>query len=140
MTNEFTMTRLVKSEDLNHHGTLFAGRMAEWFVEGCFIAAATLHGNPEEIVCVKLHGMKFNKPAKKGQIIKLTTKAVKVGKTSITVYGNVTDVNDTNSSVDGFITFVCIDEDGNKKAHNLTLPEPVDAEGIRLLELANTLS
>jgi len=25
--------RLVKSEDLNHHGTLFAGRTAEWFVE-----------------------------------------------------------------------------------------------------------
>ena len=24
---------LVKSEDLNHHGTLYAGRNAEWFVE-----------------------------------------------------------------------------------------------------------
>ena len=54
---EFVTTRLVKSEDLNHHGTLFAGRMSEWFVEGCFIAAATSYGNPEEIVCVKLHGL-----------------------------------------------------------------------------------
>ena len=25
--------RFVKGEDLNHHGTLFAGRAAEWFVE-----------------------------------------------------------------------------------------------------------
>ena len=32
MKNYYT-TRLVKSEDLNHHGTLFAGRMSEWFVE-----------------------------------------------------------------------------------------------------------
>ncbi|NTU75550.1 MAG: acyl-CoA thioesterase, partial [Anaerolineaceae bacterium] len=31
---------LVKSEDLNHHGTLYAGRTAEWFVESGFIAAA----------------------------------------------------------------------------------------------------
>jgi hypothetical protein len=29
--------RLVKSEDLNHHGTLFAGRTAEWFVESGFL-------------------------------------------------------------------------------------------------------
>ena len=35
--------RLVKSEDLNHHGTLFAGRSAEWFVEAGFIAAGALY-------------------------------------------------------------------------------------------------
>ena len=33
-------SRLVKSEDLNHHGTLFAGRTAEWFVEAGFVSAA----------------------------------------------------------------------------------------------------
>ena len=33
---------LVKSEDLNHHRTLFAGRGAEWLVEAGFIAAASL--------------------------------------------------------------------------------------------------
>jgi acyl-CoA hydrolase len=47
-------TRLVKSEDLNHHGTLFAGRTAEWFVESGFIAAARLI-NPQNIVCLKIH-------------------------------------------------------------------------------------
>ena len=36
----FVTHRLVKGEDLNHHGTLFAGRSAEWFVESGFIAAA----------------------------------------------------------------------------------------------------
>ena len=139
MKKEFSMTRLVKSEDLNHHGTLFAGRMAEWFVEGCFIAAASLHGNPDEIVCLKLHGMKFAKPAQKGQIIQLNTKAVKVGKTSITVYGCVTGVNDDIISSDGFITFVCVDENGMKKEHGLTLPVPTDSQEIMLLNLANEL-
>ncbi|MDP4267148.1 MAG: acyl-CoA thioesterase, partial [Bacteroidota bacterium] len=53
-------TRLVKSEDLNHHGTLFAGRTAEWFVECGFISAAELVG-AEQIVCLKIHGMYFTR-------------------------------------------------------------------------------
>ena len=36
----YSSMRLVKGEDLNHHGTLYAGRTAEWFVEAGFIAAA----------------------------------------------------------------------------------------------------
>lgn len=135
----FSTSRLVKSEDLNHHGTLFAGRMAEWFVEGCFVAAASLHGNPEEIVCLKLHGMKFSKPSKKGQIIQLNTHVVKVGKSSITVYGCVTGVNDEIVSADGFITFVCVDENGVKKEHGITLPPLTDSKDLMLLELANQL-
>ncbi len=31
--NLIVTNRFVKSEDLNHHGTLFAGRTSEWFVE-----------------------------------------------------------------------------------------------------------
>lgn len=47
---QFTTYHLVKSEDLNHHGTLFAGRGAEWFVESGFIAAANLV-NPKNLIC-----------------------------------------------------------------------------------------
>ncbi len=43
---------LVKSEDLNHHGTLYAGRTAEWFVETGFVSAAKLLP-PERIVCLR---------------------------------------------------------------------------------------
>ena len=46
--------RLVKSEDLNHHGTLFAGRSAEWFVEAGFVAASSLL-NPKYLICLKIH-------------------------------------------------------------------------------------
>ena len=33
-------THLVKGEDLNHHGTLYAGRGVEWMVETGFIVAS----------------------------------------------------------------------------------------------------
>lgn len=135
-----SMSRLVKSEDLNHHGTLFAGRMSEWFVEGAFIAAASSIGNPKNIVCKKLHGLSFNAPVKKGEIISLKTKVVLVGKTSLTVYGFVTKLNDTKILVDGFITFVNVDENGNKMPHNLTIPEPTSDNDIKLIEKAKSLS
>lgn len=64
---------LVKSEDLNHHGTLYAGRTAEWFVDAGFIAAALL-AKPENIVCLKIHGMSFTAPVKKGEIVKFDSK------------------------------------------------------------------
>lgn len=139
MMRDFYTTRLVKSEDLNHHGTLFAGRMSEWFVEGCFIAAATIHGNTEDIVCIKLHGLKFGKPAKKGQIIQLTTKVVLTGNSSMTVYGKVTGVDDEDISVDGFITFVCVDDSGKKMSHCIASPEPANEEETKLVAIAKTL-
>lgn len=137
--NQYISTHLIKSEDLNHHGTLFAGRMAEWFVEGTFVAAASLYGNPENIVCVKLHGMKFAGPATKGDIITLTTRVVYVGNTSLTAYGKVCKHDSDNILVEGFVTFVCVDEGGRKMNHNIVLPEPEDEEQRRLREIARTL-
>ena len=48
---EILISRIIKSEDLNHHGTLFAGRMAEWLVEACLISTIDLLRKPEDIVC-----------------------------------------------------------------------------------------
>jgi acyl-CoA hydrolase len=59
----YIIHRHVKGQDLNHHGTLFAGRGAEWFVEAGLIAASILTA-PERIVCVNIHGMVFAKPAR----------------------------------------------------------------------------
>lgn len=133
------MCRLIKSEDLNHHGTLFAGRMAEWFVEGNFIAAASMFGNPNNIVCVKLHGLKFGTPANKGDIITLEVKVVSVGNTSMTVYGKVTRNETSAILVDGFTTFVCVDENGKKMSHNLPQPEATNEEEIQLIARAKEL-
>ena len=64
---KYYATHLVKSEDLNHHGTLFAARTASWFVESAFIAAACEHGDPSEIVCRNIHGMSFRTPVRNGR-------------------------------------------------------------------------
>ncbi|MBK5247050.1 MAG: acyl-CoA thioesterase, partial [Peptostreptococcaceae bacterium] len=100
---EYNGSHLVKSEDLNHHGTLFAGRAAEWLVEGAFVAAAAEHGRPQDILCVNIHGFVFKKPIAKGTILTLKSKVAKVGKTSITVYVKAISEIEKTQHVDGFI-------------------------------------
>ncbi len=127
-------TRLVKSEDLNHHGTLFAGRMAEWFVESCFVCAAKETEHPENIVCVNVHGMTFTAPANKGNIINMESRIVKVGRTSFTVYSKVTKNNSDSVICDGFVTFVFVDENGKPMQHNIVLDESLDEEDMKIRE------
>ncbi|MGC1390421.1 MAG: hotdog domain-containing protein [Bacteroidales bacterium] len=126
--------RLVKSEDLNHHGTLFAGRTAEWFVESGFIAAASLL-NPQNIVCLKIHGMYFTKPAKSGDVLKFSSKVVFAGRTSITTYVHVENNRAKKPLVDGFITFIHVDENTMPVPHFLEI-NPETEEDRMLLETA----
>lgn len=120
--------RLVKGADLNHHGTLFAGRMAEWFVEGGFVAAALAVGDPDGIVCLKVHGMRFNVPAKKGDVLEITAKVVDVGTTSITVFNKTFSTNTGKVLVEGFITFVYVDSEGQKQPHGLSMGDLTEEE------------
>lgn len=57
------ISRIIKSGELNHRWTLYAEKMAEWFVETCFINGDMLH---------------------------LETQMVKAGTKSLTVYGEAT--------------------------------------------------
>lgn len=136
---EYKVSRLVKSEDLNHHGTLFAGRTAEWFVEAAFIAAASAVGDPEKIVCVNIHGLMFKSPIAKGDIVTFTSMVAKLGTTSITVYTKIYSEIRSITPVEGFLTFVSVDPDNKKSPHGLVLDEPKD-EGEKLIrERANKL-
>lgn len=124
---------LVKSEDLNHHGTLFAARAAEWLIEAGFAAAACEHGNPDEIVLRNLQNMSFSRPIKKGSVVKFTGRVVDVGATSFMVAVSVTDAISGKEAVEGFITFVTIDSvTGSKKPHHILLDETADAMELQL--------
>ena len=136
---EFVNSRLVKSEELNHHGTLFAGRTAEWFVESAFIAAATTVGDPKNVVCLNIHGLLFRYPVNKGEIVKFTSKVVHLGKTSVVVYTKMETLLANTTPVDGFITCICVDEQGNKIPHGLSLDEPQDEDEIAIREKAKKL-
>lgn len=116
----FSTHRLIKSEDLNHHGTLFAGRTAEWFVESGFIGVSS-YLNPKNIVCLKIHGMEFKHPVKGGETICFDSKLAYVGKSSLIVYVKVTHNKDNSYLVDGFISFVHVDENTKPMPHNIDL-------------------
>ena len=121
--------RLVKSEDLNHHGTLFAGRTAEWFVESGFIAAASLL-NPQNIVCLKIHGMFFTKPARSGDVLKFLSKVVYTGNTSLTSYVQVEKNGADKPLVDGFVTFIHVDENTKPCRHFLEINPETEEDRI----------
>lgn len=136
MLKEITISHLVKSEDLNHHGTLFAGRMAEWLVEGCFIAASKLVGRPEDVVCVQIHGMTFSRSATKGDIVELRTRVACLGNKSITVWGKVLVNDNPDPAVTGMATFVTVDGQGKPYAHGLLLSEEYIQQNKEINELA----
>lgn len=133
----FRYDRLVKSEDLNHHHTLFAGRCAEWFVEAGFIAAASaLPAN--NIVCLQIHGLSFTSPIHSGDIARFSSKIIHVGRTSLKVYVDLVRQGNEEIIVKGFITFVHVGNNGQPEPHGLTL-ELSATEDIELNQIAENL-
>jgi acyl-CoA hydrolase len=112
----FTTCRLVKNEDLNHHGTLYAGRSAEWFVEAGFIAAAGVT-RPENIVCLKVHGMTFTRPVQPGDVVNFESRIILAGRSSL--HAHVRMLAKGEFVMEGFITFVNVDHDGHPLAHGV---------------------
>lgn len=133
----FVTNRMVKGEDLNHHGTLFAGRSAQWFVEAGFIAAANLT-RPDNILCLKIHGMLFKKPVKMGSVIRYESKIVHAGRTSLVAHIRLFFSQNDEFLLEGFITFIHVDEHGRPKAHNITI-NAIDPEDVDLQKRARTL-
>ncbi len=124
----FPTSRLVKSEDLNHHKTLYAGRSAEWFVESGFVAAASLL-NPANIICAQIHGMAFKRPVNPGQIVCYTSRIVYAGKSSIYGYVSVSVDDDiSNVQVEGFITFVHVDDENHPQPHGIEIIAETEEE------------
>ena len=130
-----TIHHLVKGEDLNHHRTLFAGRGAEWLVEAGFIAAADLLP-PQYALCLKIHGMTFQRPVRPGEVVRFDSKIVQTGRSRLIAYVRATTKEEL--TVDGFLTFVYVDDQGKSRPHGITI-EAETPEEIELQELANQL-
>jgi acyl-CoA hydrolase len=127
---------LVKSEDLNHHGSLYAGRCAEWFVESGFIAAAALT-RPQNIVCLQIHGMHFTRPIRLGEVVCFESQVVLTGRSRIVTYIRLKSKEEY--MLEGFITFVNVDPEGNPLPHDVTI-EPHSDEEKALFERAQNLN
>lgn len=130
-----TIHHLVKGEDLNHHRTLYAGRGAEWLVEAGFIAASNLLP-AEYVLCLKIHGMTFARSVDPGEVIRYDSRIVLTGRSRLIAYVKATTKGE--QAVDGFITFVYVDDEGKSRAHGITI-EAETPEEIELQERARQL-
>jgi acyl-CoA hydrolase len=128
---------VVMGAELNHHGTLFAGQGAKWFVESGFIAAANIT-SPENIVCVNIHGMHFKIRVPLGTIIRFESKMILSGRTRLIAYVKAVNSKNEELIVDGFLTFVHVDLQGRPIPHGITI-EAATEEDIALQERAKVL-
>lgn len=130
-----TIHHLVKGEDLNHHRTLFAGRGAEWLVEAGFIAASNLLP-PEYVLCLKIHGMTFTRPVQPGEVVHYDSRVVWTGRSRLVAYIRATTKGE--QTVDGFITFVYVDDHGKSRPHGINIEAETEEEK-QLQEQASAL-
>lgn len=117
--------RFVKGEDLNHHGTLYAGRAAEWFIESGLMAVSGLLP-AENIVCVKLHGMSFSRPVGLGEIARFEATPVYAGRASIITY--ICAFVGEDKRIEGFISYVNVDENGSAQPHGIVIEAESEEE------------
>jgi acyl-CoA hydrolase len=132
----FITHHLVKSEDINHRNMLYAGRVAEWFVEVGFTAAAALT-DPRHTVCLEIHSMKFSSSISCGEVICVESKVVYTGRSRIISFVRVQNGNN-NVVVEGFITFIYVDQEGKSQPHNIEI-NPVTKEDKVLYQKAQKL-
>ena len=139
---QYTTHRLVRSEHLNHHGTLYAGRGAEWFVESGFVAASDILP-AHNLICVQIDSLHFKRPVKAGEVICCNSRIIHAGRTSIIAYIRIKGKTDGKSCsdtiVDGYATFVHVDENTRPIPHELEL-EPSCEEDLMLIEKFHLVS
>ncbi len=136
MFEETTLSHLVRPQDLNHHGTLFAGQIAKWLLEAGLIAASTVIGKSEDIVCVHLNGINFKKPVNNGALIEIRSRMALLGKTSITVHSQVFAMKEATPLITSMATFVTVDKDNKPYEHGYTLPAEYIAKNRQIFDEA----
>jgi acyl-CoA hydrolase len=124
---QYTTHRLVRSEHLNHHGTLFAGYGAQWFVESGFVAASKMLP-AKNLICVEIDTLSFKRPVNSGEVICFNSRIIYAGKTSIVAYTKISSDDCSNNIVDGYAVFVHVDENTKPFQHNIELEVSCDED------------
>lgn len=104
-------------------------------VEAGFIAAADLLP-PHYVLCLKIHGMTFQRPVRPGEVVRFDSKIVQTGRSRLIAYVRATTKEEL--TVDGFLTFVYVDDHGKSRPHGITI-EAETPEEIELQEQASKL-
>jgi len=109
--------KLVMPEHLNHFGYLFGGNLLKWVDEVAWIAAS-LEFPGCRFVTIALDKVEFRKSVREGSILRFEVNIAKQGKTSagylVNVYRSALEKADEELIFSTHITFVCVDDSGNK--------------------------
>ncbi len=116
-------SHLVKSEDLNHHNTLYAGRCVEWSVQMAYIAAENCFDQPRPLVFMSIRSLSMRAPARLGEIIQFTGRVDYIGESTIGIRVDgkkLQPKDDPKPVVTGTFLFCTVDEEGCSIPHGLS--------------------
>ena len=110
--------KLVVPGHLNHYGFLFGGNLLHWVDEYAWIAT-TLEYPGCNFVTIGMDKVRFIKSVREGSILEFKVEKLKQGNTTVSylvsVYSLHTEM-EGNLVFSSEITFIRIDENGNKQA------------------------
>jgi acyl-CoA hydrolase len=110
--------QLVLTEHLNHYGYLFGGTLLKWADESAYICARIDHPG-KSFLTVGMEKVSYKKRVELGSIIVFNVGKERTGTTSVTyrVSARIAGASpgDGAEIFTTMVTFVCIDEDGNKR-------------------------
>lgn len=109
---------LVRTEHLNHFGSLFGGQMLLWVDESAAMTALTEFPHVR-LITRALSNVEFKKQIINGSVCKFVTKRIGIGNTSVRydvkVYAHPPEQEKSELVFQTEVTFVAIDEKGQKK-------------------------
>jgi acyl-CoA hydrolase len=109
--------QLVLTEHLNHYGYLFGGTLLKWVDESAYICARIEHPG-RSFVTAGMEKVSYKKRVELGSILLFNVEKMKTGNTSVTyrVTARIASTlkGDCAEIFSTLVTFVCIDQDGNK--------------------------
>lgn len=109
--------KIVLPADLNDYGSLFGGTLLKWVDEIAYIRVS-LDYPGQHFVTIGLDNAEFRHPIRKGQILRFNCEKRRVGNTSVTyrvkVYAARYLTDSDQVLFNNNITFVCVDDSGNK--------------------------
>jgi acyl-CoA hydrolase len=114
----------------NHYGTLFAGEALSLMTRAAVLAAADEAAG--DVVMAASSGITFKAPVRVGQVLHLTARVVRTGRSSLTVSvegaAGALGRQDTAPVLEGLFQMVAVDADGR--------PRPISFKGSSHREVA----
>ncbi|WP_432502925.1 acyl-CoA thioesterase [Kineococcus arenarius] len=116
----FRTRKWVRPEDLNANGTLFGGSLLRWIDEEAAIYAILQLGNGR-VVTKYISEIEFVSSARQGDLIEMGLRAVRFGRTSLTMRAEVRNMITRQSILTiEEIVFVNLGPDGRPAPHGYT--------------------